>query len=429
MAHLRLAFPEASISDEGGKWREYFDQCPTMYSTPKMKSFAKRCTHKEVKKMFLNAKCFVRDATDKWNLTGKEPTESTYLGLIGIDESASKECGAVLLDLMLRAGVLHQTNDGEWKLDENWEHRKVYFFGDAKTIENVTKFVRDVQERRLSYSSANIQADIFQKALSIVMPAPGDWHTGLNMLTSLYKFYYDGFLDQFQHLLGWKRIKKDVRNQYQQSLRLLTFVHDELYRVLIHKFVGTRCQREGDDSLSDAQFVARVAREFVLYLREMRSSPDKWLCTCCNFLEMSTNLLSFIDSCRLGDAVGIEYGYVKHLPVWLLGGQNKYVEITYGQTDACYRDHPFSRLQELRINRVVRRYHADSKKSCVSQDLFLEHGNNVFSNFNLPTSLQGFEQQSTMVGVGLLCRNFVDLWYNHKWEKKKSRPTRNMFRP
>ena len=23
-----------------------------------------------------------------------------------------------------------------------------------------------------------------------------------------------------------------------------------------------------------------------------------------------------------------------------------------------------------------------------------------------------------MVGVGLLCRNFVDLWYNHKWEKK-----------
>ena len=156
MGHLRLAFPEAAISDEGDKRREYFDQCPTMYSTPKMKSFAKRCTHKEVKKMILNAKCFVKDATDKWNLTGKEPTESTYLGLIGIDESASKECGAVLLDLMLRAGVLHQTNDGEWKLDENWEHRKVYFFGDAKTIENVTKFVRDVQERRLSYCSFGV---------------------------------------------------------------------------------------------------------------------------------------------------------------------------------------------------------------------------------------------------------------------------------
>ena len=133
----------------------------------------------------------------------------------------------------------------------------MYFFGDAKTIENVTKFVRDVQERRLSYS------------LAIVMPAPGDWHTGLNMLTLIYKFYYDRFLDQLGHLLGWKRIKKDVENQYHQSLRLVSFVHDELYRVLIHKLVGTRNRREGDDSLSNARFVARVAGEFVLYLRKM----------------------------------------------------------------------------------------------------------------------------------------------------------------
>ena len=191
--------------------------------------------------MFLNAKTFVKDATEQWNPLINEPTESTYLGLIGIDESASKECGTILLDLLLRAGVLDQTNDGRWNLAANWKERNVYFFGDAKTVENITKFVRDVQERRLSYSSANVQADVFLKALSRVMSAPGDWHTGLNMLTSIYKFYYDGFLDQFQSLLGWQRIEKDVRNNYHQSLRLVTFVHDELYRVLLHKFVATRC--------------------------------------------------------------------------------------------------------------------------------------------------------------------------------------------
>ena len=155
-----------------------------------------------------------------------------------------------------------------------------------------------------------------------------------------------------------------------------------------------------------------------MYLREIRSSPDKWIATCCNFLEMSSDVLSFIDSCRLGDAIGIKYGYVKHVHVWLIGGQNKYAQITYGQFDACYSDHPFSRLQELRINRVVRRYHADSKKRCVPQDLFLEHGNKFFSNFSLPNNLQSFEQQSTMVGVGIMCRNFADIWYNYKWEKK-----------
>ena len=111
--------------------------------------------------MSLNAKHFVKDATDEWNPTGKEPTESAYLGLIGIGESASKECGAILLDLLLRAGVLLQTNDVANGNLKTTGRKKMYFFGDAKTIEHVTKFVRDVQERRLSYSLANIQADIF----------------------------------------------------------------------------------------------------------------------------------------------------------------------------------------------------------------------------------------------------------------------------
>ena len=78
----------------------------------------------------------------------------------------------------------------------------MYFSGDVTTIENVTKFVRDMQGCRLSYSAANIQADVFLKALTQVMPFPGDWHTSLNMLTSIYKLYYDGFLDQFQSMLA-----------------------------------------------------------------------------------------------------------------------------------------------------------------------------------------------------------------------------------
>ena len=41
----------------------------------------------------------------------------------------------------------------------------------------------------------------------------------------------------------------------------------------------------------------------------------------------------------------------------------------------------------------------------------------LYSNFNSPTSLQGFEKQSTMVGVGILSRNFKEIWYNYKWNK------------
>ena len=106
-------------------------------------------------------------------------------------------------------------------------------FGDAKTVENVAKFVRDMQLRKISCAEANRQTDIFVKAMSVVMEIPGDWHTSLSILTSIYNLYYDGFLDQFKAMLDWKCIFKDVRSCYYQASRLVTFVHDELMRFFL----------------------------------------------------------------------------------------------------------------------------------------------------------------------------------------------------
>ena len=69
------------------------------------------------------------------------------------------------LDLLLRSGVLVEDEDGGWALAEDWETRRVYLYGDAKTIENMTKFVRDMQDRKISYSVANVQSEIFLQAL------------------------------------------------------------------------------------------------------------------------------------------------------------------------------------------------------------------------------------------------------------------------
>ena len=86
--------------------------------------------------------------------------------------------------------MLTQTAVGEWGLAENWHERRIYLYGDAKTVENMCKFVRDMQDRRISYTHANIQAEVFLQALSVVMEAPGDWHTGLNKLQSIYNLYH-----------------------------------------------------------------------------------------------------------------------------------------------------------------------------------------------------------------------------------------------
>ena len=77
----------------------------------------------EGKKLFNKAKKNQKLSVLKWNPHIDEPTKSIYLGLVGIDESAAKECGAILLDLLLRCGVLVQTTNGEWILADNWEAR------------------------------------------------------------------------------------------------------------------------------------------------------------------------------------------------------------------------------------------------------------------------------------------------------------------
>ena len=131
---------------------DYFDQCPESFDKLKLKQFGKRLESKSAEALLNNLKKFQVNTVRRWNPRIDEPSLSIYLGLLGIDEAASKECGSLTLDLLLRSGVLEQIEDGSWKLADDWEKRRVYLFGDAKTIENMTKFVRDMQDRKISYT-------------------------------------------------------------------------------------------------------------------------------------------------------------------------------------------------------------------------------------------------------------------------------------
>ena len=62
----------------------------------------------------------------------------------------------------------------------------------------MTKFICDMQDRQISYSAANVQAEILLEALDCVVKFPGDWYTGLNTLSSIYNLYYAGLIDLFQ---------------------------------------------------------------------------------------------------------------------------------------------------------------------------------------------------------------------------------------
>ena len=139
------------------KNEDYFDQCPEEFDVNKLTSFLVICQSKSVQDLFKATKSFQKMTVLHCDTTLAQRTMSIYLGLLGIDESASKECRAITLDLLLRAGVLMPDDEGGWVLADDWEERRIYLYGNTKTVENMSEFVHDMQDRKISYLVVNCQ--------------------------------------------------------------------------------------------------------------------------------------------------------------------------------------------------------------------------------------------------------------------------------
>ena len=120
---IKKAFPACASGNVDEKSVDPFERCLSEFEHTLLQQFSELCATNEGEKMFSKAIFFQKLSVLKWNPHIDEPTKSIYLGLVGIDESAAKECGAILLDLLLRCGVLVQTTNGEWILADNWEAR------------------------------------------------------------------------------------------------------------------------------------------------------------------------------------------------------------------------------------------------------------------------------------------------------------------
>ena len=109
-----------------------------------------------------------------WNENADEATLSNYMGLVGMDEAASKECGDITLDLLVKFGILEDMGNGLWCLAENYEAKHCYLFGDVKTVDNIDKITEVLSNRPLTLKKSNDQAGLFSKALSTDMTLSGD---------------------------------------------------------------------------------------------------------------------------------------------------------------------------------------------------------------------------------------------------------------
>ena len=127
------------------------------------------CGSPSVKKFLSQAKSFQRDAVKKWNPEADEPTQSNHAGLVAMDEAASKECGALALDLLIKFRIMMKVKDGTYDIAPDFEAKRAYLFGDVKTVDNVDKFVSNLANRPLSLQESSEKAETFSKALQQMM--------------------------------------------------------------------------------------------------------------------------------------------------------------------------------------------------------------------------------------------------------------------
>ena len=99
---------------------DFFSQSPASFNTSNLNRLRLRIHSEKGKWLCLSAKDFQANTVPKRNPTIDEATLSIFLGWVGIDEAASKECGAITLNLLLRAGILVEVEDGSWTVANNY---------------------------------------------------------------------------------------------------------------------------------------------------------------------------------------------------------------------------------------------------------------------------------------------------------------------
>ena len=104
---------------------------------------------------------FLQEAVCDWNHTRDDVTLSYNMRFVGVHEDSSDGAATVILDMFLKFGVLVYNQDERWALSWTARFRRLYCFGDWKTIKNGTAFVNKLSNRSLSFELSSLQAEIF----------------------------------------------------------------------------------------------------------------------------------------------------------------------------------------------------------------------------------------------------------------------------
>ena len=140
IGHIRRVFGSNTEMEEA---RDKF--LPGKFDKTLIDDFKETCLSENMDSFFKEVSEFQRDSVRLWNPHADEVTESNYMGTVGIDEAASKECAALGLDLSLKGGIMKSMKSSDKSEDDD---------GDGELVNMMWKLTRDYEAKRLPYLTA-----------------------------------------------------------------------------------------------------------------------------------------------------------------------------------------------------------------------------------------------------------------------------------
>ena len=234
------------------------------------------------------------------------------------------------------------------------------------------------------------------------------------MLMSIYKIFWSNLLKPFRDLLRWKGISKNVMGCYFQASCLVKYSNDVILSYLIRLYLSWYHEKYDKRMTTDkaANLLSSITIDVDNFLKRSLSSNDKHLNLVVNFHILLSDFLCFVQAYRSHDSIIIENGYKLFAPIWKILGQAKHLKATWEQMDTLYRSFPYSRLQEIRINRQARTYPGSTGKLALAQDKWLELNNKEHSSYPSLQTLDSMSRQGNFIGMMQKCKRFLESVYS-----------------
>ena len=83
----------------------------------------------------------------KWNPDVDDILKNNFMGFSDCEEESSRPTGALILDLCQKFGTIQLNKEGTWERTQDCAGKRMYVFGDCKTVDNIDKIINDITNR------------------------------------------------------------------------------------------------------------------------------------------------------------------------------------------------------------------------------------------------------------------------------------------